>query len=263
MTASATRHLGRARHMADMLRVLAISDLRMRYGRGGWRVLKWLLDPIAALGVYVLLVVVVLGTDESAPGLSLACAIVPFQLVISSIANALGAVELRSSIISNMDFPRTLIPLSSVATEAVTFAPSMILIPVTMAIYGVGPTAALLWLPVALVVAVILTAAMAYPATLIGIWNPEMKPFAISLVRAMFFIAPGLIALKEIPGLTGDLLILNPLTGVFESFRDAVLYGSSPAAWELLTPLLAAAVLLAVSVPAYRRDESRLAKLVG
>ncbi len=43
----------------------------------------------------------------------------------------------------------------------------------------------------------------------------------------------------------------------------AVLYGHAPAAWELLVPLGAAALLLALGLRAYRRDESRLAKLVG
>ncbi len=36
--------------------MLAVSDLRIRYGRGGLRAVKWFLDPFAALGVYLVLV---------------------------------------------------------------------------------------------------------------------------------------------------------------------------------------------------------------
>ena len=64
-------------------------------------------------------------------------------------------------------------------------------------------------------------------------------------------------------GTARDLLPFNPLTGLFETFRDALLYGHSPAAWELLVPLGAAALVLAVSVPLYLREQSRIAKLVG
>ena len=60
--------------------MLASSDLRVRYGRGGSRVLKWFLDPFAALGVYLVLVTLVLDEGTSRPGLGLACAVVPFQL---------------------------------------------------------------------------------------------------------------------------------------------------------------------------------------
>ena len=77
------------RHRLDVLRVLATSDLRVRYGRGRLRFLKWILDPLAALGVYLLLVAIVLSRGEDAIGLSLACAVIPFTLLMASVVNAL------------------------------------------------------------------------------------------------------------------------------------------------------------------------------
>ena len=253
----------RAGRTIDVLTVLTRSDLKMRYGRGRLRVLKWLLDPLAALGVYLVLIAVVLDEAGFAVGLSLACAIVPFQLVMSSVVNALGAVALRGSIIVNMAFPRALIPISSVATESVALVGSLTLIPTMMIIYGVEPTTALLWLPAAFGATIALAVALAFPAALMGVWYPEMQPFAVSLVRALFFVAPGVVALEQVSGTARDLLPLNPLTGLFEAFRDALLYGQSPAAWELLWPLGAAAVVLAIALPIYRRELPQFVKLVG
>jgi lipopolysaccharide transport system permease protein len=253
----------RARRTRDVLTVLALSDIRVRYGRGGFRVLKWVLDPFAALGVYLLLVALLLDRSGTAIGLSLACAIVPFQLVMMTVVNALRAVEARGSIVLNMAFPRSLIPLSAVVTESVAFTASLVLLPMMMIVYGIAPTPAALWLPVALAATVAFSVALAYPASLIGIWYPDMLPFVVSLVRALFFLAPGLVALDEIAGTPRDLLLLNPLTGLFESYRDALLYGHAPAAWELLAPLAAALIVLGVSLPAYRREQPHLAKLVG
>jgi ABC-type polysaccharide/polyol phosphate export permease len=62
------------------------------------------------------------------------------------------------------------------------------------------------------------------------------------MVRTLFFLAPGLVALSEISGVARDLLPLNPLTGLFELYRDALLYGQSPPAWQILYPLAAAAL---------------------
>jgi len=235
----------------------------VRYGRGRLRFLKWILDPLAALGVYLLLVSIVLARGEDAVGLSLACAVIPFTLLMASVVNALTSVQLRGSILLNMGFPRMLIPIASVTTETVAFSASLVLIPVMMLVYGVGPTAAILWLPVALALTVVLALALAYPSTLFGIWYPELQPFAVSFARAAFFIAAGLIALDEVTGTARDLLPFNPLTGLFEAYRDALLYGHSPAAWELLVPLGAAVLVLAVSVPLYMREQSRIAKLLG
>jgi ABC-type polysaccharide/polyol phosphate export permease len=59
------------------------------------------------------------------------------------------------------------------------------------------------------------------------------------------------------------LLPLNPLTGLFELYRDALLYGTAPAVWEVAYPLATSVILLLVTVPLYRREAPSLAKLVG
>jgi len=253
----------RARRSFDVLGALVRSDILIRYGRGRIRLVKWLADPIAALGIYLLLIALVLDRSGTAAGLSLVCAIIPFQLVMMSVTNALQAVALRGSIILNMSFPRTLIPVSSVSTEAVVLTASLPLLPLMMIVYGVAPTAAALWLPVIAAVTIAFSLSLAYPAALLGTWYPEMMPFGVSLVRALFFLAPGLVALRDTGDTARELLPYNPLSGLFESFRDALLYGTSPAAWELLVPLGFAVVLLAVTVPLFRREQAELAKLIG
>ncbi len=242
---------------------LTESDLRVRYGRGPWLVLRWLFDPFALVGVYLLLITVVLDRPGQAPGLSLACAVVPFQLVMLSVTNAMGAVTLRRPILTNMAFQRTLIPVSSVLTESAAFASSFSLIALMMAVYGIAPTAALLWLPAVVVSCLVLATALAYPASLFGLWYRELKSFGLSFVRVLFFIGPGLVPLSQTSPEAAAYLRLNPLTGLFEAFRDIFLYGESPAAWEILYPLGCAALLLAVFVPVYRREQREFAKVVA
>jgi len=262
LTGAYGMHARLARRL-NVLFALAESDMRARYGRGRWQLVKWLADPFAALGVYLLLVIFVLEVEEPAPGLSLTCAIVPFQLVMMSVVNGLGAVQLRRSIIQNMRFDRTLIPVSSVITESVAWLAALTLLPLMMAIYTVGPTLALLWLPAVLALTIAVALALAYPATLIGVWFPDLRPFAVSLIRTLYFVAPGLVALDAIRGEKAAALIkLNPLTGIFEAYRDIFLYGQRPAAWEFLYPLGIAALVLAVAVPVYVRDQRHFAKVV-
>jgi ABC-2 type transport system permease protein len=253
----------RLRRTFDLLHVLTASDIRVRYGRGKLQAVKWVADPFAALGVYLLLIIILFGSGSEAVGLSLACAIVPFQLLLATVVNATGTVSLRSSIILNMRFPGLLIPASAMATESIAFLATLTILPVLMVVYGVGLTFAVLWMPIALAITAALALALAYPSTLLGIWYPDLAPFVVSVARAAFFLAPGLIALEQVTGIARDLLPINPLTGLFEMYRDALLYGVSPAAWEILVPLAAAALILLVTVPIYRREQQHLAKLVG
>lgn len=246
----------------DQLRVLTKSDLRVRYGRGGWYFLKWLIDPFALTGVYLLMVVFIFYRRPYAAGLSIACSIIPFQLITMTVTNSLGLVELRRAIIANMNFRRSLLPISAALTEAVGFGGSLTLLATMMAIYGVAPTTAILWLPVTLGVTLLLAIALAYPVTMIGVWAPDLRAMIMSIVRMAYYLGPGLVTLAAIHGRTNSLVRINPLTGLFEALRHAVLYRSSPPAWELLYPLTVALMLLAVFVPIYLREQRHFAKVL-
>jgi len=247
---------------AEVLVALTRSDLKARYGRGPWRVLKWLVDPLAAIGVYLVLLSVVLERGGDSLALSVACAVVPFQLMMMAVIGGLGAIDQRRSIVANMSFPRMLIPVASTMTEVLTFGASLVVLAGIMAASGVAPTAAVLWLPAVLVVTVVLAVALSYPASLLGLWLPDLRTLVVSGVRTLFFIAPGIVALQEIEGNAHDLLRINPLTGIFEGFRSILLYGHAPAAWQLLFPLAAAALLLVVFLPIYAREQHHLAKVL-
>jgi lipopolysaccharide transport system permease protein len=247
---------------ADVLRALTEADLRFRYGRGPGRFLRWLLEPFALVGVYLLLVTFVLDRPGRAPGLSLAAAIVPFQLVISTVGNAMEAIDIRRPILLNMRFQRKLIPLSSTLTESTAFSASFLLVVVMMGAYRVAPTSALVWLPLVVLVNLYLAAAAAYAASLLGLWLHELKPFLLSFVRMLFFLGPGLVPLSATSSGARDLLQLNPLTGLFESYRDVFLNGHSPAAWELLYPMVVATAMLLAFVPLYGSEQRQFAKVV-
>jgi ABC-type polysaccharide/polyol phosphate export permease len=246
----------------DVLVSLTSADLRVRYGRGAIRLLKWLLDPFALVGVYLLLVTIVLNVNGRAPGLSLACAVVPFQLVMSTVINAMVAVTTRRTIILNMGFRRALIPIASVLTETAAFVASLTLVALMMAIYRVAPTISILWLPLVLAANILLALGLAYPASLFGLWFRDLRNFGVSLVRTLFFLAPGLVPLSQIHGGAPAWLKLNPLTGLFEAYRNVLLFGRAPALWQLGYPTLFAVLLLLVFVPFYRSEQRQFAKIV-
>lgn len=251
-----------ARRSWDVLIALTVSDLKVRYGRGGWRLVKWIADPFALVGVYLVLVTLVLDRPGEAPGLSLACAVIPFQLFTTTIVNAMSAVAARRTIVLNMGFNRTLLPLSGALTETVAFGASLLLLALMMGVYGVAPTLATLWLPIVIAVNLLFAIGVAYPAAVLGIWMPEIGNFVMSFVRVLFFIAPGLVPLSQISGTAHDLLLINPMTGLFESYRDALLYGDSPGVFELLYPAALGLLLLAVFVPVFRSEQRQFAKIM-
>jgi ABC-type polysaccharide/polyol phosphate export permease len=109
---------------------------------------------------------------------------------------------------------------------------------------------------------VLLAVALAFPAALFGVWFKELRVFAISFMRTLFFLAPSLVPHTVTTGLAYNLLKLNPLTGLFDTYRDIFLYDRTPPAWALLYPTGVALLLLGVSVPLYLREQDQFAKVV-
>jgi hypothetical protein len=161
-----------------------------------------------------------------------------------------------------MGFRKALLPISTALTEGAGFVASLTLLALMMAIYGVAPTASIAWIPLVLAVTLVFGIAVAYPVTLIGIWAPDMRGLLLSVVRTAYYLAPGLVTLAAIHGRTNNLVRLNPLTGLFEALRHAVLYRTAPPAWELVYPLVAALLILVVFVPMYAREQKHFAKVL-
>lgn len=255
-------HVASIRRRWHILVALARGDLRVRYGRGVWQLVKWLIDPFALVGVYMLLRIVIFDRPGEAVGLTLACTVVPFQLVLLSVSSALSAIGVREPIVLNMRFDRMLIPPAAVLTEAVAFAASLLLFPLMMVVYGVPPTPALLWLPLVFASTLTLAVGASYPAALIGIWFENFKLFATQLLRILYFASPGLVALAEVSPGVRRWIVFNPLTGLFEAFRHVFLYGTAPEWWQLVYPASVGVVLALVFIPIYRREQRQFAKLL-
>lgn len=259
------RRLGAAREALralDLLRALTEADLQFRYGRGPLRFLRWLLEPFALVGVYLVFMTYVVRRPGEAPGLSLAAAIVPFQLVMATVSNAMVALDIRRPILLNMSFRRTLIPVSSALTESVAFSASFLIIVVMMIAYQVRPTIALLWLPLVVLATLYVAVAAAYAGCLLAVWLHELKPFLLSFIRMLFFLGPGLVPLAQTSGDVRRILELNPFSGLFELYRDVFLTGENPAAWQFLYPVGIASLLLAVFVPIFRAEQRQFAKVL-
>ena len=103
---------------------------------------------------------------------------------------------------------------------------------------------------------------LSWPAPLLGVWFPTTRVLVSQALRVLFFAAPGVVALAEVSDDVRRWLVLNPLTGLFESFRHVFLYADAPQAEQLLYPGAFGLALCALFMPLYAREQRHIAKLV-
>jgi lipopolysaccharide transport system permease protein len=174
---------------------------------------------------------------------------------------AAGSVVGNANLISKVYFPRLIVPVSGVAGALPDFAVGFLLLLVLLPIYGLMPGPALLLAPAFLLLAII-------TALGVGIWMAALTaryrdfryvvPF---LVQFWFFASPVAYPSNEITQPWRTLYGLNPMTGVIEGFRWAVLRQQPPSMMILLS-VGVAVFFLVTGLFYFRRVEKTFADLI-
>jgi ABC-type polysaccharide/polyol phosphate export permease len=247
----------------EVLAALTVSAIRQDRDFTPLGVLKWVIEPLLFTAVYFVLVVAVLGRTGNNYLLFLLCALLPFRYFSGVASQSLSLIRRHSSILVNRSFPRFVLPLVTMGAEGLTFCISLVFLAPMMAYYEIGPTLALLWLPVILLVLGVLCSGVAYLFAVIGLYFPDLRSLAGSLIRVSFFLSTGLVRIRRAPGENlPELLKLNPLSGVFDAIRAVVIQGQAPRTGDLVYPLLVGGGLLIVGLGVYLRREPHFAKEV-
>lgn len=225
--------------------------------------LKWMLEPLVSLGVYVVLVAGVFEHQQPAYPLFVLIALIPFRYFSNAITTAMTVVASYGRMIATYPLPRGVLPLVPLLSQGVSFLVSLLLIIPFAVYYDTGLSPNLLWVPVVVVALAFLTAGPAYLGTLFGLYLPDYRGVAQSLLRLLFLASTGLVALGRIPGdRLPTIFRANPLSSIFDALRSIVIQEQAPSLGQLLYPLAVGTVLLAIGWSLYRWRESEVPKEV-
>ena len=252
----------------ELVRVLASRELKSQYEMNVIGFAWWLAEPLTLTAVYVL-VATAFGVEIDAYPLFVLCALLPFKWLSSALVGSMGTVRLNGQLVTDVYFPRALLPLVENFVGLAHFAVGLAVIPIFMLSYaddlpGV-PSIHLLWLPVVIAVQSLLILAFAYPMSVWGLYYRNVTNLSGNILRLWFYASPGIWKLEmlegEVPGWVITLVKLNPLTGLFLSYRGA-LYSGEPPGWELAYTAGVAVVMLVLGFRYFIHREAQFGKLV-
>lgn len=229
----------------ELVYFLTWRDVKVRYKQTAIGVAWAVLQPVAMMGVLTLL----FGKLAKVPSggvpypLFALAALLPWQLFARSVSESTNSLVMNQQLLARVYFPRIGVPLATTLAAMVDFAIAAGLLGVLMVVYRVAPTPAVVWLP-AFVVLLVITALG------VGLWlsalNLEYRDvmYVVPFVSQLwFFLTPVVYPGELIPAPWRMLYALNPMAGVVEGFRWALLgVGEGP------SRMLAASALVAICV---------------
>jgi lipopolysaccharide transport system permease protein len=189
-------------------------------------------------------------------------ALLPWQLFAFALTESSNSLVASQNLITKVYFPRLVIPLSSVLAGIVDFAIAFVVLLILMAFYGIHPTRAIVWLPLLVLLAVVSALAVGLWLSALNVKYRDVRYTIPFLTQLWMFATPVAYPSSIIPEPWRTWSGLNPMSGVVDGFRWALLgNGRSPGA--LLWVSVAAVVLLFTGGLIYfRRTETTFADIV-
>ena len=257
------------KRFGELLYLVSVTEFKKTYFGTVLGYLWSLLRPLLLFAVllFVFTKIVRLGSDVPHYPVLLLLNVVLFGSFSEATTVAVMSVVNEEAVVRKTQFPRLVIPLSVVMTALFNLGVNLIVVLIFIVAFGVSPQWTWLLFPLVLAALFTFTTAM---ATLLSSLYVRFRDTAIIwsvVASALFYATPVIYPIESVPDTYRNLIMLNPLSVIFEQARKWVIDSSAPSAadaaggWTHLLPALA--IFLAACVLGawyFNREAPRIAE---
>jgi lipopolysaccharide transport system permease protein len=248
----------------ELLYFLAWREVKVRYKQTGLGVAWAVLQPLLGMLVFTIFFgrLAKVPSDGIPYPLFSYSALLAWQLFAYSITESSSSVVGNERLITKVYFPRLLIPMASILPGLVDFGVAFVLVIGMMAYYGVHPGWEIVTLPLFIIVELATALGVGLWLSALNVQYRDVRYTIPFLVQFWMFASPVVYSSTLVPTRWRPLYGLNPMAGVVEGFRWALL-GKQPAPGAMFAvSLLVVMVLLVSGLYYYRRMEKNFADVV-
>lgn len=220
----------------DLLYTLTLHRIRVRYEQSvlgiGWAVLQ----PLATMLVLTIVFSYIarIPTGGLPYALVALAGLVPWTCFSNAITTSTHSLTGQAQLVTRVYFPREILPLAYIFAAAIDCALAGVLLVMVMILYATGAGPQLFLAPLVLVVLLALVGGVALAAAATQVRFRDVGVAMPIALQLLMFASPVAYPLEAVPERLVGLYVLNPLAGIVENFRRAVL-GTGPAHVEPLS----------------------------
>ncbi len=253
----------------ELVYFLTWRDVKVRYKQAALGVGWAMIQPVVSMVIFTLIFGRLMGTRTDSgipqawyPIFSFA-AILPWQLFQGALQRAGISLVGNANLLTKIYFPRLIIPFAAVAAGLVDFFFSFLVLVGLMIYFHVPFNWNMLWLPALVLLALAAALAVGLWLSALNVQYRDVQQMIPFLLQAWMYASPVVYSIDVIPNHGPWRLIygLNPMTGVIQGFRWALL-GSQPPDWLMAVSVFMVFALLVSGLYYFRRMEHSFADMV-
>lgn len=215
----------------DLLTTLAQRDVKLRYRQTSLGVIWVILQPLISAGIFSFVFgkVAKLPAPAGIPYLVFSYAgLLAWNAFSSTLGKTSGCLLSNSNLVSKVYFPRLALPLSTVFSTLIDFGVALVMMIVLMVINHVVPTAAVLLLPVWLLLVILLAMGVGLYTSALMVSYRDVQFILPVVTQFLLYASPVAYSAALIPAKYKLIFMANPLTGLLEAFRWSLLGTTHP-----------------------------------
>lgn len=247
----------------ELIISFTLRDVKLRYKQTGLGITWAFIQPLLTMIIFT----IIFGGLAKIPSegvpypVFVLAALLPWMLFAEGLTRSTTSMVANANIMTKVYFPRLIMPLSSIISPLVDFAISLVIFFAFMLYYGVVPTINIIFLPLFLLLA--LTTSLG-----VGLWlsalNVKYRDFQYTvpfIIQIWMFASPVVYSSSLVPESMRVWYSLNPMVGVIEGFRWALL-GTDIPNTMILVSVAVVAILLISGIFYFQRLEQYYADIV-
>jgi lipopolysaccharide transport system permease protein len=248
----------------ELVWFLALRDIKVRYKQTALGVAWAVLQPLFMMVVFSIF----FGRLGSMPSDGLPypvfvlVGLLPWQLFSYALTQSSNSLVNEQRLITKVYFPRVVVPLASVLSGLADFGVAFLLLLPVMVWYGVQPTWALLTLPLLVLFTVLTALAVGLWLAALNVRYRDVRYTLPFLTQVWLFLTPVVYPSSLVPPRWQLLFGLNPMAGVVEGFRWAVLGQGEVEGLVMLGSVVGVVALLVSGLFYFRRVEQTFSDVI-
>ena len=248
----------------ELLYFLVWRDIKVRYKQTALGVTWAILQPFMTMIVFTIFFgkLAKISTDGFPGPIFYFAALLPWQLFAYALTNSSNSLVSNSDLITKVYFPRLIIPLSSTIAGIVDFCIAFLVLLGMMLYYGITPTTNILLLPLFILFAIATALAVSLWLSALNVKYRDVRFTIPFLTQFWLFITPIAYPSSLVPEKWRILYGLNPMAGVVEGFRWAILGKSSGVGPLMVVSGVIVIVMLIGGLIYFRHTERTFADIV-
>lgn len=258
------KHLKNLWAYRDLLWMWTLRQIKVRYKQSllgrAWAILQ----PLSLTLIFTL--VFSIFTRISSDGVPYPVfsytALLPWTFLATSISFGVPSLVNNLNLLTKIYFPREILPLASVAAAFVDFLFASVVFVGMIVAYQVPVRWTFLWLAPLILMQTILTVGIALIASAVNVFYRDVRFVVPLAVQLWMYASPVIYPVSRVPDRLRPFYMLNPMAGLIDSYRRAVLSGEPPRIGHIAPAVLIAFALFLIGYLYFKRVEWQFADVI-